>query len=51
MKKYSKLLLIFLFIFSVVLVTGCGSKKESVEDNGKKAMKDAAGTYKGIYLK
>ncbi len=42
MKKSFKLLFVMLFIFSSLLITGCGSKEEK---------KDVAGTYKGIYTK
>lgn len=43
MKKYSKILMVAVLALSVLLITGCGSKKDE--------KKDAAGTYKGTYTK
>ena len=43
MKKYSKILMVAVIALSVLLITGCGSKKDE--------KKDAAGTYKGTYTK
>ena len=43
MKKYSKILIVAVLALSVLLITGCGSKKDE--------KKDAAGTYKGTYTK
>lgn len=43
MKKYSKLFLVAILFVSVLLITGCGSKKDE--------KKDAAGTYQGKYTK
>ena len=44
MKKYSKVLFVALFIFTAMLITGCGGNKDN-------DLKDAAGTYKGTYVK
>ena len=46
MKKYSKILFVAVLLFAAVLITGCGGSKEK-ESN----LKDAAGTYEGIYGK
>lgn len=43
MKKYSKLLLVFVLFISVLFVTGCGEKKAD--------LKEYAGTYEGKYTK